>query len=79
MTYSWTTADHDTLKRENDNGSTTWIVATPGNPAYDEYLASDQTAAEYVAPTASPEPTDEEKLEQATGLTVAEIKAVLGL
>jgi len=78
MPYTWTDAEQSSLKYE-DNGQTLFIPADPGNRHYAAYLASGETAAAYVAPAAAPEPTDAEKLERATGLTVAEIKAVLGL
>ena len=78
MPYTWTDAEQTSLKYE-DNGQTLFIPADPANRHYAAYLASGETAADYVAPAAPPELTDAEKLERATGLTVAEIKAVLGL
>ena len=78
MPYTWTNAEQTGLKY--DDGDTTLIIpADPANRHYAEYLASGETASAYVAPAAAPEPTDTEKLEARTGLTVAEIKAVLGI
>ena len=79
MPYTWTTADQSSLKYVNGN-LVLIIPADPANRHYAEYLASGETAAPYVEPPVQQDlRTDEEKLEQATGLTVAEIKAVLGL
>jgi len=79
MPYTWTDAEQTSLKYE-DNGQTLFIPADPANRHYAAYLASGETAAPYVEPPVQQDlRTDEEKLEQATGLTVAEIKAVLGL
>jgi len=79
MPYTWTDAEQSGLKYEYD-GQTLFIPADPANRHYAEYLASGETAAPYVEPPVQQDlRTDEEKLEQATGLTVAEIKAVLGL
>ena len=79
MSYTWANAEQTTLTYE-DNGQTWFIPADPANRHYAEYLASGETAAPYVEPPVQQDlRTDEEKLEQATGLTVAEIKAVLGL
>ena len=78
-TYTWTDAEQTGLLREDENGNTAFVPAAEGNRHYAAYLASGETASPYVAPAAAPEPTDAEKLERATGLTVAEIKAVLGL
>ena len=76
MSYTWANTEQTSLKYE-DNGQTLFIPADPANRHYAAFLASGETAADYVAPAAAPEPTDAEKLERATGLTVAEIKAVL--
>ena len=77
-TYTWADADQTSLKRENGDGSTTWFAADPRNREYAEFLASGDTAADYVAP---PEPaplTTEEKL-NAAGLTVEELRTLFGL
>lgn len=79
MPYTWTNAEQSSLKYEY-NGQTLFIPADPANRHYAEYLASGETAAPYVEPPVQQDlRTDAEKLEQATGLTVAEIKAVLGV
>ena len=79
MPYTWTDAEQSSLKYEYD-GKTLFIPADPANRHYAEYLASGETAAAYVEPPVQQDlRTDAEKLEQATGLTVAEIQAVLGL
>jgi len=54
------------------------VPCAEGNRDYAAYLASGVTADAYVAPPAPPEPTAEEKL-AATGLTVEELTALLGL
>ena len=78
--YAWTNAEQNFLKREDADGNVAFVPADPGNRDYAEFLASGETAAVYIAqPVQADLRTDEEKLEQATGLTVAQIKAVLGL
>jgi hypothetical protein len=76
--YTWTDAEQTTLTREDSDGVITVIPAEAGNSYYAAFLASGETAADYVAPPAPPEPTPEEKL-AASGLTVDELKALLGL
>ena len=78
FTYTWANAEQTILKREDADGRT-WIIPTdPTNRDYAEFLASGETAADYVEPPAPVDArTDAEKLEDATGLTVAQIKAVL--
>ena len=79
-TFTFASAEGTTLKREDEQGNIAFVPADPGNRDYAEFLASGVTAAAYVEPPAPVDiRTDEEKLEQATGLTIAEIKAVLGL
>ena len=78
MPYTWSDAEHTSLKYE-EGDTTLFIPADPANRHYAEYLASGETAADYVAPPAPPEPTAAEKLEARTGLTIAEIKTVLGI
>ena len=77
-TYTWTDADQTTLKREDSDGNVAFVPTDPRNRDYAEFLASGETAADYVAPPAPAEPTPEEKL-AASGLTVDELKALLGL
>ena len=77
MSYTWANAKQTTLKYE-DGDQTWWIPTDPANSHYAEYLASGQTAAAYVEPPAPPEPTPEEKLAR-SGLTVDELKDLLGI
>ena len=82
MSYTFTFADAErtTLKREDDQGNIAFVPTDPANRDYAEFLRSGATAAPYVEPPAPTDlRTDEEKLEQATGLTIAEIKAVLDI
>lgn len=73
-TYTWANAEQTMLSR--DDG---WFIpAEDGNRMYAEFLESGATAADYVAPPAPPEPTAEEKL-KASGLTVDELRSLLGL
>ena len=78
-TYTFDNAEGTSLKREDDQGNIVFVPTDPRNRDYAEYLSSGVTAAAYVAPAAAPELTDTEKLEASTGLTVAEIKTVLGI
>ena len=66
-TYIWSRADKTQLQR--DDGA--YIPTDPENRDYAEFLASGETAADYVAPPAPPELTAEEKL-AASGLTLEE-------
>ena len=76
MTFSYTWADAEQTSLKRDDGA---IVPTdPANRDYAEFLASGATAAPYVAPPAPAEPTPAEKL-AASGLTVDELKQLLGL
>ena len=80
FTYTWADAEQKTLKREDAEGNVTYVPTDPLNRSYAEFLASGETAADYVEPAAPVDSrTDAEKLEDATGLPVDEIKAVLGL
>lgn len=78
FSYTWTDAEQTVLKREDTDGNVAWVPADPANRHYAEFLASGVTAAPYVAPPAPPEPTPAEKL-AASGLTVDELKQLLGL
>ena len=77
-TYTWSDAEQTSLKREDSGGNVVFIPTDPANRDYAAFLASGDTAADYVAPPAPPEPTPAEKL-AASGLTVDELKALLGL
>ena len=75
-TYTWTDAEQTSLKREDENGNAAFVPTDPGNRDYAEFLASGETAADYVAPPAPPEPTLQEKL-AAAGLSAADLVALL--
>ena len=77
-TYEWANAEKTTLKRTAEDGSVAWVPTDPANRDYAEFKASKARAKAYKAPPAPPEPTPEEKL-AASGLTVDELKALLGL
>jgi len=88
ITYTWLDAyEVNSLLYVDDSASPNielQIPAVDGNRHYAEYLdwvAEGNTASSYTAPTISDDDprTDNEKLEQSTGLTVAEIKVVLGI
>ena len=77
-TYTWANAEQTFLKREDENGNIAFIPNSPGNRDYVEFCNCGATAADYVAPP-EPEPlTAEEKL-NAAGLTVEELRGLLGL
>ena len=79
MSYIWTDSSQTVLKYvDEENNEVTFFPADPRNSDYAEFLASGKTAAPYVEPPAPPEPTAEEKL-AASGLTVDELKELLGL
>lgn len=80
FTYVWYNAAQEAVIRYDANGKAVSIPADPANRDYAEFLASGETAADYVPPEPEPAPvlTAEQKLE-AAGLTVAELKDLLGL
>ncbi len=79
-TYTWVDAENTGLRREDENGNVAFVPVAEGNRDYAEYLSSGLYAGAYVAPAAVPDTrTDAEKLEQSTGLTIAEIKSALGI
>lgn len=78
FSYTWSNAKQTTLKREDTDGNIAFVPTDPANRDYAEFLKSGATAADYVAPSAPVEPTAEEKL-KASGLTVDELKSLLGL
>ncbi len=77
-TYAWLNSEQTSLTRTNEEGHTATIPADPANGDYAEFLSTGATAAAYVAPPAPAALTAEEKLEQ-SGLTVDELKELLGL
>ena len=76
--YEWTDAEQSSLKRIDAEGNAAYVPTDPGNRDYAEFVSSKSTAAAYVEPPAPPEPTAEEKLAR-SGLTVDELKDLLGL
>jgi len=72
------TAFDETIRAVDDDGMEYWIPTDPLNMDYDRYLKSGETAEEYEPPPPPPEPTPAEKLASA-GLTVAELKTLLGI
>ena len=77
-TYTWTDAEQTSLKREDADGNVSFVPTDPGNRDYAEFVSSKATAADYVAPPAPKPLTPAEKLE-ASGLSIAELKELLGL
>ena len=77
-TYEWTDADQSSLRRTDTDGKTACVPADPANRDYAEFLSSGQTAAEYVEPPKPAPLTVEQKL-ASSGLTVDELKGLLGL
>ena len=78
FTYTFADAEETTLKREDEQGNVAFVPTDPRNRDYAKFLASGSTASDYVAP-AEPEPlTAQQKLENA-GLTVDELKTLLGI
>ena len=78
FTYTFADAEETTLKREDEQGNIAFVPVVEGNRDYAEFLASGATASAYVAPP-EPEPlTAQQKLENA-GLTVDELKTLLGI
>ena len=77
-TYTFANAEETHLKREDSEGNIVFIPTDPANRDYVEFLSSEAEAAPYVAPP-EPEPlTAQQKLENA-GLTVDELKTLLGI
>ena len=78
FTYTFANAEETHLKREDSEGNIAFVPADPANRDYAEFLSSGATASPYVAPP-EPEPlTAQQKLENA-GLTVDELKTLLGI
>ena len=82
VTYQWADEEQTSLKRLNADGSISYISADPANSDYAAFMASEATAASYVAPPAPPESTTAEKVDNmlaAYGLTRAEMQAALAV
>lgn len=78
MTEEYTLLDRGVIFRHSDNAC---IPPDPVNRDYQEYLKwleEGNIPSPYVPPPPPPEPTPEEKL-AASGLTVDELKQLLGL
>ncbi len=76
--YEWADAEQSSLHRTDSKGNGTCIPTDPANRDYAEFLSSGATAAAYVAPEPPAPLTAEQKLD-ASGLTVDELKGLLGL
>ena len=77
-TYTWDDAEQTTLRREAEDGSNLYISKDSGSRGWQQFIRDGAEVAPYVAPP-EPEPlTAEEKLANA-GLTVDELKELLGL
>jgi len=78
--YSYLDAENTIIRRKDDQGNIVYIPVSPGNSDYAKFLSSGATAAPYVErpEQTPPEPTPEEKLAR-SGLTVEELKGLLGL
>ena len=77
-TYAWIDPELKTLKRTDELGNVSYVPADKNNRDYAEYCRGSISADPYSEP-APPEPlTAEEKL-AASGLTVDELKGLLGL
>ena len=50
FTYTWSTPEQVTLKREDQDCNVIFIPAVNDNPLYEEFLESGVTPAAYVAP-----------------------------
>ena len=78
--YTFTTAEETTLKRDNQDGTFTYIAVNSGSRGWQEYVESGAKAAPYVAPS-EPEPlTTEEKVNKLLsdyGLTRDEMRTAL--
>lgn len=82
FTYAWSDENHTCLKLDIEGQPSIFIPAVFNNADYMEYLKwctkTSSEAQEYVAPPEPSEPTAEEKLAR-SGLTVEELKGLLGL
>ena len=77
-TYTFANAEETSIERDNKDGTFTFIAVNSGSRGWQEYVDSGATASAYVAPP-EPEPlTAQQKLENA-GLTVDELKTLLGI
>ena len=61
-TYTWTSPEQVSLKREDENGATAFVPCDPLNRDYAEFCNCGATAAAYVAPPAPKTLTTEEKV-----------------
>ena len=75
----YTTPESDNIKVTYDNGNIFFVPVETGNRHYQEVLAWGGTIDPYVEPPPAPALSNEQKLENATGLTIEEIKEVLGI
>ena len=79
-TYTWTSAEESSLRREDEEGNVAFVPVAEGNRDYAEFVASGAVATAYVAP---PEPaplTTEEKVNRLLSdydLTPTELRAFI--
>jgi hypothetical protein len=78
FTYTWVNPEQTSLKRADTEGNVNFVPVDPDNRDYAEFLLSEATAVDYVAPPDPSELTAAEKLANA-GLTVDELKTLLDL
>lgn len=78
----YTTPESDNIKTTYDNGDILFVPVDTGNRHYSEVLAwvdAGNSIDPYVEPPPEPALNNAEKLENATGLTIEEIKVVLDI
>ena len=78
FTYQFLEPENAHIRRVDENGRSIVFPTNVDNRHYREFLDSSATALAFVEPPAPPEPTPEEKL-ASSGLTVDELKELLGL
>ena len=74
--------DDNTIQLIMDTGQVMSVPVAKGNRHYQmiqDWVAKGNTISPYVVPPVPPAKKDKQKLEQRTGLTIVEIKAVLGI
>lgn len=81
FTYTWGSEEKTSLKREDELGNYSIVPTDPANTDYQAFIKWCEEGNEplpYAAPEPPAPPTPEEKL-AASGLTVDELKSLLGL
>jgi hypothetical protein len=77
-TYEYSDQEQTTLKRTDAEGNVAFVPVAEGNRDYAEFVSTKATASAYVAPSEPTPLTAEQKLAN-SGLTVDELKDLLGL